>query len=64
MAPETNIDEVNEDNSINNQHNSLEDYERSGDGRAPFILNYSEVKLLGIAGVGFFLDGEWLVSAE
>ncbi|KAI0345474.1 MFS general substrate transporter [Trametopsis cervina] len=35
---------------------ALEDYEISGDGRAPFILSYAEVKLLGIAGVGFFLD--------
>ncbi|THH17380.1 hypothetical protein EW146_g3417 [Bondarzewia mesenterica] len=35
---------------------TLEDYERSGDNRPPFILTYAEVKLLGIAGVGFFLD--------
>lgn len=33
---------------------ALEEYER--DGRPPFILTYTEVKLLGIAGVGFFLD--------
>ncbi|KAF7347105.1 MFS inorganic phosphate transporter [Mycena venus] len=26
------------------------------DGRPPFFLTYTEVKLLGIAGVGFFLD--------
>ncbi|KAH7924977.1 MFS general substrate transporter [Leucogyrophana mollusca] len=34
----------------------LEEYERSGEGRPPFILTYTEIKLLGIAGVGFFLD--------
>ncbi|KAJ7229469.1 major facilitator superfamily domain-containing protein [Mycena rebaudengoi] len=34
----------------------LEEYERGGDDRPPFILTYTEVKLLGIAGVGFFLD--------
>lgn len=33
----------------------LEEVERN-DGRPPFILTYTEVKLLGIAGVGFFLD--------
>ncbi|KAF7351733.1 MFS inorganic phosphate transporter [Mycena sanguinolenta] len=27
-----------------------------GDGRPPFILTYTEIKLLMIAGVGFFLD--------
>ncbi|KAJ7146565.1 major facilitator superfamily domain-containing protein [Mycena epipterygia] len=34
----------------------LEEYELEADGRPPFILTYTEVKLLGIAGVGFFLD--------
>ncbi|KAF9474916.1 phosphate transporter [Pholiota conissans] len=33
----------------------LEDFERS-DGRPAFVLTMAEVKLLGIAGVGFFLD--------
>jgi PHS family inorganic phosphate transporter-like MFS transporter len=28
------------------------------DNRPPFILNRSELRLLGIAGIGFFLDGE------
>ncbi|KAI0092423.1 MFS general substrate transporter [Irpex rosettiformis] len=36
-------------------HSNLEEYEEST-GRPPFILTYTEVKLLGIAGVGFFLD--------
>ncbi|KII90528.1 hypothetical protein PLICRDRAFT_536373 [Plicaturopsis crispa FD-325 SS-3] len=35
---------------------TLEEYERSGEGRPPFVLTFTEVKLLGIAGVGFFLD--------
>ncbi|KAI0630080.1 MFS general substrate transporter [Trametes polyzona] len=35
---------------------NLEEYEREGDVRYPFLLSYREVKLLGIAGVGFFLD--------
>ncbi|KAF7437379.1 hypothetical protein PC9H_004218 [Pleurotus ostreatus] len=35
---------------------SLEEFERSSDRRPPFILTRTEVKLLGIAGVGFFLD--------
>lgn len=34
----------------------LEDYERGVDSRPPFALNRTELKLLGIAGVGFFLD--------
>ncbi|KAF5390089.1 hypothetical protein D9757_003737 [Collybiopsis confluens] len=34
----------------------LEDFEHSSSGRPPFILTMTEVKLLGIAGVGFFLD--------
>ncbi|KAG2114372.1 major facilitator superfamily domain-containing protein [Suillus discolor] len=38
------------------QRAALEEYEQSGEGRPPFILTYAEVKLLGIAGVGFFLD--------
>lgn len=36
----------------------LEEYERSTDGRPPWLLTTTELKLLGIAGVGFFLDGE------
>jgi hypothetical protein len=32
----------------------LEQYELEGDGRPPFILTYTEVKLLGIAGVHIF----------
>lgn len=35
----------------------LEEYERSGVDKPPFILTRAELKLLGIAGVGFFLDG-------
>ncbi|RDX42221.1 hypothetical protein OH76DRAFT_138326 [Lentinus brumalis] len=35
---------------------NLEDFEREGEVRYPFLLSYREVKLLGIAGVGFFLD--------
>ncbi|KAH8101357.1 phosphate transporter [Phellopilus nigrolimitatus] len=34
----------------------LEEYERSGEGRPPWMLTATELKLLGIAGVGFFLD--------
>ncbi|KAF8956358.1 phosphate transporter [Flammula alnicola] len=38
------------------QHRAeLEEFERE-DGRPAFVLTFSEVKLLGIAGVGFFLD--------
>jgi PHS family inorganic phosphate transporter-like MFS transporter len=33
------------------QRTALEEYEQSGEGRPPFILTYTEVKLLGIAGV-------------
>ncbi|KAG2139628.1 major facilitator superfamily domain-containing protein [Suillus bovinus] len=38
------------------QRTALEEFEQSDKGRPPFILTYAEVKLLGIAGVGFFLD--------
>ncbi|KAJ6541459.1 major facilitator superfamily domain-containing protein [Mycena capillaripes] len=34
----------------------LEEFEQEGDGRPAFLLTYAEIKLLGIAGVGFFLD--------
>ncbi|KAG8941961.1 hypothetical protein FRC04_003920 [Tulasnella sp. 424] len=34
----------------------LEEVEQDDSHRPPFILSYPEVKLLGIAGVGFFLD--------
>ncbi|KIK70069.1 hypothetical protein GYMLUDRAFT_539803 [Collybiopsis luxurians FD-317 M1] len=34
----------------------LEDFEQSSSDRPPFVLTMTEVKLLGIAGVGFFLD--------
>ncbi|KAI0689921.1 major facilitator superfamily domain-containing protein [Cytidiella melzeri] len=40
----------------NNHHSRLEDYELDGGTRQPFILSVAELKLLGIAGVGFFLD--------
>jgi MFS transporter, PHS family, inorganic phosphate transporter len=39
----------------------LEEYERSAEGRPPFVLTRTEIKLLGIAGVGFFLDGVCIV---
>ncbi|KAI6018363.1 major facilitator superfamily domain-containing protein [Pisolithus marmoratus] len=35
---------------------ALEDYERDSGDKPPFVLTFAEVKLLGIAGVGFFLD--------
>ncbi|KAF9237990.1 major facilitator superfamily domain-containing protein [Melanogaster broomeanus] len=34
----------------------LDAYERDAEDRPPFVLTYAELKLLGIAGVGFFLD--------
>ncbi|KAJ7776351.1 major facilitator superfamily domain-containing protein [Mycena metata] len=37
------------------RRSKLEDFEHEGD-RPPYFLTYAEVKLLGIAGVGFFLD--------
>jgi hypothetical protein len=37
---------------------SLEEKEGVGDDLPPFCLTWTELKLLGIAGVGFFLDGE------
>ena len=42
------------------EEGGLEEYER-GDNRPPFILNMAELKLLGIAGVGFFLDGKYSI---
>ena len=41
----------------------LEEYEKNGDNKPPFILTHLELKLLGIAGVGFFLDGTYSESA-
>ena len=41
----------------NHVRSGLEEYERSAEGRPPWILTLPELKLLGIAGVGFFLDG-------
>ncbi|KAF8908566.1 hypothetical protein CPB84DRAFT_1674304 [Gymnopilus junonius] len=43
--------------SPTNQHRSaLDDFEKN-DGRPAFFLTRAELKLLTIAGVGFFLDG-------
>lgn len=40
-----------------NVRSGLEEYEREDlNRRPPFILTRTEMKLLGIAGVGFFLD--------
>ncbi|KAI0793234.1 major facilitator superfamily domain-containing protein [Abortiporus biennis] len=39
-----------------NRRSELGEYELEGDNRPPFILTLPELKLLGIAGVGFFLD--------
>ncbi|KAJ3486738.1 hypothetical protein NLI96_g4034 [Meripilus lineatus] len=44
------------DPAHHDQEVSLGEYELSSDRRPPFILTWPEVKLLGIAGVGFFLD--------
>ncbi|KAI0699865.1 MFS general substrate transporter [Cerioporus squamosus] len=46
---------TNEEQHVVHKSN-LEDFEREGYVRYPFLLSYREVKLLGIAGVGFFLD--------
>lgn len=35
----------------------LEEVDQGLDGRPPWLLTSTEAKLLGIAGVGFFLDG-------
>ena len=35
---------------------TLEEFERENSTRPPYILTKTELKLLGIAGVGFFLD--------
>lgn len=35
----------------------LGEYELADTGRPPYLLTMTEFKLLGIAGVGFFLDG-------
>lgn len=53
---------VDVDNARPKVRSGLAEYERSGADRPPFILTTPELKLLGIAGVGFFLDGELLVS--
>ncbi|OJT14903.1 hypothetical protein TRAPUB_8526 [Trametes pubescens] len=47
---------VHSDRAATTHVSNLEEYEREGDVRYPFLLSYREVKLLGIAGVGFFLD--------
>ncbi|KLO16414.1 inorganic phosphate transporter [Schizopora paradoxa] len=48
--------EVDDAETLPRPRTGLEEYERSGLDRPPFILTRAEVKLLGIAGVGFFLD--------
>lgn len=50
LGPDDNKDKT-------NARSGLESYERDSAGRPPWLLTYPEVKLLGIAGVGFFLDG-------
>ncbi|KAI5117664.1 hypothetical protein M0805_009697 [Coniferiporia weirii] len=41
---------------IGHVRSGLEEFERSGEGRPAWVLTTTELKLLGIAGVGFFLD--------
>ncbi|OCH84068.1 MFS general substrate transporter [Obba rivulosa] len=43
-------------NDSDRVQSGLEEYEKEDDDRPPFLLTYREVKLLGITGVGFFLD--------
>ncbi|TFL02662.1 major facilitator superfamily domain-containing protein [Pterulicium gracile] len=43
------------DSEVKRVPSGLEDVQRD-ENRAPWLLNMAEVKLLGIAGVGFFLD--------
>lgn len=43
----------------NDIRSGLEAYERDDASKPPFYLTAVEAKLLGIAGVGFFLDGEY-----
>ncbi|OJA20241.1 hypothetical protein AZE42_02696 [Rhizopogon vesiculosus] len=52
ILPETRTVQPNQANS------ALGEYEESSNGKLkpPFVLTYAELKLLGIAGVGFFLD--------
>ncbi|KAG8858430.1 hypothetical protein FRB96_005315 [Tulasnella sp. 330] len=45
-----------DDRADTTKHQRLDEYEQAGNDRPPFILTYPEVKLLGIAGVGFFID--------
>ncbi|KAJ3525203.1 hypothetical protein NM688_g8437 [Phlebia brevispora] len=44
------------DGSHSGYKSDLAEYELESNGRLPFILSVPEMKLLGIAGVGFFLD--------
>jgi len=41
---------------LNTVKAGLEEYKKNGDNKPPFILTHLELKLLGIAGAGFFLD--------
>lgn len=55
-------DQANIDQPLVHVRAGLEEFERSGEGRPPWILTHTELKLLGIAGVGFFLDGAHFIS--
>ena len=55
MAQPRRTDDV--DNPHSDVRSGLEEYERSGEHKPAFMLTRTEMKLLGIAGVGFFLDG-------
>jgi PHS family inorganic phosphate transporter-like MFS transporter len=55
-VPKMSTTTANEYNDDRRGVSDLEEYERSGDGRPTWLLTRPELKLLGIAGVGFFLD--------
>lgn len=54
--PHTETDAQSGELNHNHVRSGLDEYERSAEGRPAWYLTSTEAKLLGIAGVGFFLD--------
>lgn len=64
IASNSSHSKLDEKHELENTRSGLEEYEREDTGRPPFILTLVEAKLLGIAGVGFFLDGACIVPCS
>jgi len=56
MSDHKHTDSIPSSDDTQRYRSGLEEFERGGENKPPYVLTLTEMKLLGIAGVGFFLD--------